>query len=374
MDDSRLIWRLGRWVAMRKPGRARLSTSEVAFEVNLDGGLIVGISGIDTSLLGRALTFNPLGETDLVEEALALAAANDIPETTVMGAAKVILQDHLRTWFLDPERQLELIETPLAIQRENSISATHAIVEMVLSDPDGTTTAVVLPTLDVLLRRAEGFLDLYAPLGLAEEADLIVAKITGQRTAGEIASRSPQHHDDVVKLLAALTASGMLEAVHAAVPEKAPILVADPEPRVDLDRGRAIRRLPPLIILAAIVGIAAVVVTIWWFMFQNPPIEPVDVSTGHWAIAVDLGCEPHEYRRLLEVARRHDDVRPIALTPDGETGEETCWRLVWGDFPRETSAEEAIQSIPKGIRREGFEPHVVEVPEPEVEEDTDGGG
>lgn len=366
MNGPRLIWRLGRWVAERKPGRARLSTSNVTFEMELSNGRIVGVTGIDTSLLGRALNREPLGEDDLVAEALALAAANGIPEATLMGAAKVLFQDHLKTWFLDPGRQLELVDQLQESRPTNSISATHALVEMVLSDPEGAITAAVLPGLDVLLRRADGFLDLYAPLGLAEEADLIVAKITGQRTAEEIASRSPHARDDVVKLLAALTASGMLEAVHAATPEKAPVLIADPEPRAGLDRDAPAAKLSPILVLAAAIVIAAATVTAWWFVFREGAPPPQPESTGHWAVAVDLGCEPHEFRRLLQVARHHDDVRPIALTGNGEEGDGTCWRLVWGDFPTLSEAEDAISSVPNAILREGFEPHVVE-----FDEDTD---
>ncbi len=364
MNDPQLIWRLGRWVAQRMPGSARLNASNVAVEMELSEGRIVGVTGIDTSLLGRALNCEPAGEDDLIAEALALAGANDIPEATVMGAAKVLFQDHLRTWILDPDRRLEMVEGLQESRPTNSISATHAFVELVLSDPDGATTAAVLPTLNVLLRRADGFLDLYAPLGLAEEADLIVAKITGQRTAEEIAARSPHVRDDVIKLLAALTASGMLEAVRAAAPENAPILIADPEPPVGLDHQAPALRLSPLLLLAAAVVIAVVAIsTTWWFGFREGKATPQPEITGHWAIAVDLGCEPHEFRRLLQVARRHDDVRPIALAGNGENGDGTCWRLVWGDFPTLSQAENAISSVPGEIRREGFEPHVVEIDE-----------
>ncbi len=363
MNDPQVIWRLGRWVAERKPGSARLSASDVAFEMALSDGRIVSVTGIDTSLLGRALNCEPLGETDLVAEAVALATANAISEATAMGAAKTLLQDHLRTWFLQPDRQLELVDQLQESRSENSISATHTLVEMVLSDPDGATTTAVLPGLDVLLRRAEGFLDLYAPLGLSEEADLIVAKITGQRTAEEIASRSPHDHTDVIKLLAALTASGMLEAVRAASPEKAPILIADPEPQAGLAREYPARRLSPLLVLVAAVVIATAAVATWWFGFREGKAPPQPEVPGHWAVAVDLGCEPHEYRRLLQVARRHDDVRPIALTGDGEADDGTCWRLVWGDFPTQSDAQAAVDRVPSAILRDGFEPHVVEVDE-----------
>jgi len=363
MNDPQVIWRLGRWVSKRIPGSARLIASDVAFEMELSEGRIVGVGGIDTSLLGRALNCEPVGESDLIAEALALAAANEIPEATVMGAAKVLFQDHLRTWMLDTDRQLELVDGIQELRPTNSISATHAFVELILSDPDGTIAAAVLPSLDVLLRRADGFLDLYAPLGLAEEADLIVAKITGQRTAEEIAARSPHEHDDIVKLLAALTASGMLEAVHAATPDKSPVLIVAPEPPVGPDRQIRGRRLSPLLVLAAFAVIAVAAIATWWFAFQQEDAAPEPETTGHWAVAVDLGCEPHEFRRLLQVARRHDDVRPVALTGNGENADGTCWRLVWGDFPTMAQAESAISSVPPSIRREGFEPHVVEINE-----------
>lgn len=363
MNEPQVIWRLGRWVSKRIPGSARLIASDVALEMELSEGRIVGVSGIDTSLLGRALKCEPLGEGDLIAEALALAAANEIPEATVMGAAKVLFQDHLRTWMLDPDRRLELVDGIQELSPSNSISATHAFVELILSDPDGATTAAVLPSLDVLLRRADGFLELYAPLGLAEEADLIVAKITGQRTAAEIAARSPHVHDDVVKLLAALTASGMLEAVHAAAPDNSPVLIAAPEPSAGLDREAPGRSLSPLLLLAGAVVIAIAAIGTWWFGFREGKAPPTPETTGHWAVAVDLGCEPHEFRRLLQVARRHDDVRPIALAGNGEKADGTCWRLVWGDFPTMSEAESAISSVPTSIRREGFEPHVVEIDE-----------
>ncbi len=363
MNDPQVVWRLGRWVAKRIPGNARLIASDVSLEIGMNEGRIVGVIGIDTSLLGRALNCEPFGEDDLIAEALALAEANEIPEATVMGAAKVLLQDRLKAWLLDPDRRLETVDGIQELRPINSISATHALVELILSDPDGTTAAAVLPSLDVLLRRADGFLDLYAPLGLAEEADLIVAKITGQRTAEEIAARSPHEHDDIVKLLAALTASGMLEAVHAAVPDSSPVLIAAPEPSAELDRQTPARRLSPLLVLAAVVIIAAMAITAWWFAFRQDKATPQPETTGHWAVAVDLGCEPHEFRRLLQVARRHDEVRPVALAESGENGDGTCWRLVWGDFPTMSLAESAISSVPSSIRREGFEPHVVEVDE-----------
>ena len=78
-------------MSKRIPGSARLIASDVALEMELSEGRIVGVSGIDTSLLGRALNCEPLGEGDLIAEALALAAANEIPEATAMGAAKVAM-------------------------------------------------------------------------------------------------------------------------------------------------------------------------------------------------------------------------------------------------------------------------------------------
>ena len=361
MNDPQVIWRLGRWVAERKPGTAQLSAADVSFAMALSGGRIVSVTGIDTSLLGQALDCEPRGEEDLVAEALALAEAHSIPEATAMGAAKILIQDHLRTWFLAPDRRLELVEALQQSRSENSISATHTLVEMVLSDPESDTTTAVLPGLNVLLRRADGFLDLYAPLGLSEEADLIVAKITGQRTAEEIASRSPHDRADVIRLLAALTASGMLEAVRAASPEKTPILMAEPEPHVGIGHESPTKRLSPILILAIAVAIATAAVATWWLAFHENTTPALPGITGHWAIAVDLGCEPHEFRRLLQVARRHDEVRPIAVTGNDQTEDGTCWRLVWGDFPTQSDAQAALGEVPDAVLRDGFEPHVVEV-------------
>ncbi len=363
MNDSRMIWRLGRWVARQRTGRARLGARDLVFEITLHDGLIVGLTGLSPASLADELGCEPANSDDLVIEARKLVEAHGIPETTAMAAVKKVVQEALSRWLTDADRTLELFDEVPPTEGAGSISATHALVELVLSSPDETVIREILPRHDILLRRTDGFLDLYAPLGLAEEADLIVAKITGQRTADEIASRSPHERDEVIRLLAALTVSGLLEAVEAVPPR------ADPKPverhgdsiRPDRDPG-GIRRVKPWMILTVIALLATISVGAWFLLRpDDPSVEAVEDSPGHWAIAVDLGCEPHEYRRLLQVARKHDSVRPIAVTADESTGDDTCWRLVWGDFSTQSAALDAMDSVPPDVLREGFEPHVVEV-------------
>ena len=368
MNDSRMIWRLGRWVARQRTGRARLVARDVVLEITLNDGLIVGLTGLPPESLADELGHPPTGSNDLIVEAQALAEAHSIPETTAMAAAKKLLQEALSEWLTDPGRTLELFDEVPPTEGPGAISATHALVELVLSSPDETLIREILPHHDILLRRADGFLDLYAPLGLAEEADLIVAKITGQRTADEIASRSPHERDEIIRLLAALTVSGLLEAV---TPPSSPKI--DPKPPKNdrtsskplgdtMGDNEGIRRVKPWMILAVILVLAVLCIGAWaFFRPGDPSAEVSEDSQNHWAIAVDLGCEPHEYRRLLQVARRHDSVRPIAVTADQAGGEDTCWRLVWGDFPTQSAALDAMDSIPSDVLREGFEPHVVEV-------------
>lgn len=369
MTEPQLIWRLGRWLARREPGKVALRGTDVNFVLTLRRGRIVGITGIDPARLGQALRCESAGETDLISEARALASARSISESAVMGAAKQLLQEHLRRWYLDEGRELQIDPDDEDVDLSSSISATHAVVEMLLSEGDGALARTVLPNNDVLLRRSADFLDLYAPLGLAEEADLIVAKITGQRTAQEIASRSSHEPSEILRLLAALIATGMLEAVPAAPATEEPIIVARPEPGPELDRGGARIRLSPALVLGALAVVAVIVFGFVWWLLRPEPNTAIAEIPGSWTIAVDLGCEPHEYRRMLQIARNYDDVRPVALTGENQSSEESCWRLVWGTYPTAEEAEGAIESIPEDVLRDGFEPHIIQTDESEASMD-----
>jgi len=171
---------------------------------------------------------------------MALAAAPGVAETQAVGAVKELVQLSFAAWLLDPDRQLEIVDSDVAASESPTISAAHAVVELVLSSQDPAVARAILPELDTRLRRSADFLELYSPLRLSEEADLIVAKVNGQRTAGEIAGRSPHGHDEVLNLLAALVAAGMLEPAPAeeAVEVPAPVAVDEPPARRSPPRRR----------------------------------------------------------------------------------------------------------------------------------------
>ncbi len=358
MSEAQLIWRLGRWIGQRHPGVARLRHSNGEIVLRVRGGRIVGIEGVDASVFGN----DTPPDTDLLATAHSHAAARGIPETEAVGIAKKLVQSELRSWFADVNRQLEIIDEVPPACEGHSISLTHAVVELLLSDPDGALVAWVLPESNVLLRRADGFLELYVPLGLSEEADLIVAKITGQRTASEIISRSPQPETEVARLLAALTATGMLEAVPVPDSDSEPDFKSELESPFQDDDVEQKRRLSPAWILAAALVLAIAATSIWWWFLREPAgVPPATEQAGRWGIVIDLGCEPHEYRRLLQVAQRHKNVQAVEVSEAG--GEvEGCWRLVWGSFPTPEDAKQAITTIPEPLIRDGFDPHLVEVP------------
>ena len=111
-----------------------------------------------------------------------------------------------------------------------TISMTHPLVELVLADTTGHVAERILPNRDAVLQRSASFLELYPPLRLSEEADLIVAGITGSVTVGDVAAGSAHDPEEVLRLEAALVATGILEA-------SAPVIADDDLdwPSVDLD-------------------------------------------------------------------------------------------------------------------------------------------
>jgi hypothetical protein len=317
------------------------------------------MEGVDTAEVARRLDCEPAGCNDLLEEAHTLAQERALPETQAVGAAKEVMQSAIQSWFLDPNRELEIVDGEPDSTDGPSISITHAVVELVLSDVDHSVAEHILPDLSVLLRRVPKFLELYAPLRLAEDADLVVAKISGERTAGEISSGSPHGEQEVLRLLAALVATGMLEPVPV-VTSAADLDILQTE-LPDIEPSS--RRLPMWwIVIAA----AVVLVVLGYFglrMRQTTPEPPVAAPQegGRWALVVDMGCEPEELQRILRKAREHPKVlQPLAA--DEESGE-PCWRLAWGDFANREAAEAQISEVPASLRREGFDPHAIEVPE-----------
>jgi len=354
MDDPQVTWRLGRWIARRVSGTLTLTWSSGSITLAVIAGKVVAVHGIDPSEVALELGFGPIGYPELLAEARAVARHEGTGETQAVGAAKTVLQRRLRQWITDPERELEIDDAePEAIDGP-TVSLAHALVELLLADDDASLTHHVLPDLGVLLRRSPSFLELYAPLRLSEEADLIVAKITGQRTAVEIASRSPHGQEEVIRLLAALVVTGMLE----------PVPVASSTNEVDiLERSPMLeevtrRRLPIrwLLIAAAVLAVALVIGTLFTLRGRAAPAAPAD---GQWSLVVDMGCEPQELRRVLQKANQHPkDLQAMRASLDQS---DPCWRLVWGRFPSEDAALAAIDRIPAGYARDGFTPHAIQI-------------
>jgi len=351
MNDPDEIWQLGNWIARREDGAARLGWSGGELILRLHGGRIRFVEGVDPLELCRRLSCEPVGNIDLLEEARGLAKNGQIAETYAMGAAKELLQKSLRAWFLDPQRELEVVEGEPNDVEGATISITHTLVELVLSDTTGELSRSILPDLDVLLSRSPKFLDLYAPLRLSEEADLIVSKITGERTAQEVATRSTHGADEVVRLLAALVVTGILE------PEPALVVGGDMDLLpVDDDEEFPRRKVPVAWIVAAAAALAVALIVLIWMMTGSEPTAEDDT------VAVSNIKKAQDNPKV---------VRPVAI----DSGEgEPCWQLVWGRFPNRAAAEGAAEAIPDGLSQQGFEPHPIELTGEELEPPTNPGG
>ncbi len=368
MHDPRLIWRLGRWIARRDNGAARLAWSDGEIVLRIHDGRIHSVGGLDADRLGARLDVDAAGHEDLLEAARSLARLPGVTETQALGAAKELIQEAVLAWIADPDRELELVEGEPDEATGATISVTHAIVELVLSDTLRGAAEAILPDRGVLLRRTSNFLELYAPLRLSEEADLIVAKITGQRTVDEISGHSPHGAEEVHRLLAALVATGMLEPI--------PVVAATPEPDLEVadDEFEHVtrRRLPVWWVLAAVAALLIVVaaLTAWWM--RRAPAEASSAVGASWGVVVDMGCEPQELQRMLRARARNPAAVEIVTTgSDDGTGE--CWRLVWGRFATQAAADDARDDIPTYLRRDGFEPHSVELSESDTSPDLPPG-
>lgn len=363
MADPHEIWELASWIGRQEGGAASLVWSQGEIILRVADGRVRGVEGIETAELCERLSCHGQGGIDLLEEARALAASGQIAETYAMGAAKELLQQRLRSWLLDPERKLELVDGEPDEVHGATISITHMLVELVLSDTSGDTAAAVLPDLDVLLSRSPRFLDLYAPLRLSEEADLIVSKITGERSAREVANRSEHGADEVVRLLAALAVTGILE------PEPALVVHDEVEllPSVEVGERRR-RRLPVSWIVIAAVVLVLTLAVIAWLVGRggsDAPAETVGSGPGvRWGLVLDMGCEPQDLQRVLKKAQQNPEVLTPVSVDNG--GGQPCWQLVWGRFSSRQAAEQAIRDIPTPLREAGFEPHAVELTGDEV--------
>jgi hypothetical protein len=351
-----MIWRFGRWIARQEGGAAHLSWSGGEMVLRLLKNKIISIEGLDTDQVAAQVGGIANGLPDLLQEARALAERPSVPDRQALAAAKKVFVAALREWLLDPDRQVDLVDGEPDATDGPTISITHAIVELILADPDERLCQMVLPDLDVLLRRHASFLGLYSPLHLSEEADLIVAKITGQRTAREIGLRSPHDSHEILRLLAALVATGMLEPIPVAPVSDDLELLPHENP------DEVLRRPLPI---GWIVAGAALLVTLLGLISimlgRDPQSSPPAETEGTWSLAIDLGCEPADLQRVL--ARQSQNPKTLRVVNVNHDGQE-CGRLVWRSFSSREEAEEAIDEIPSSFIQDGFDPHPVRMTDP----------
>jgi hypothetical protein len=371
MSDPHEIWQLGQWIGRQEGGAARLTWTGGELILRVQNGRIRFVEGIFPGLLCERLTCDQVGNTDLLEEARALARGGQVAENHAMSAAKEMIQQSLRSWLLDPGRELEVVEGEPDDVEGATISITHALVELMLSDTSGDIAEAVLPNDEILLVRSPGFLDLYAPLRLSEEADLIVSRISGERSVREVAENSSHGADEVLRLVAGLVVTGILE------PET-PLQISDD---VDLLPVEAVtdetrHHIPVQWIVAAAAVLVIVLLIIIFAMTRSGDSAPIEGAVGaqelSWALVVDMGCEPQDLQRVLKKAQENPKaLRPVAAdTGDGEP----CWRLVWGRFSSREGAEAATQGIPDDLLRQGFDPHPIELTGEELEAPASAGG
>ena len=370
MSDPHDIWQLGQWIGRQEGGAARLGWADGELILRIHRGRVRFVEGIDSAELSKRLSCQPVGSRDLLQEARVLAKDGQIAETYAMGAAKELIQGSLRSWLLDPNRELEIVEGEPDDVDGPTISITHTLVELVLSDISSEIAAAILPNDDVLLVRSPGFLDLYAPLRLSEEADLIVSKITGERTAREVAESSNHGAGEVLRLLAGLVITGILE------PET-PLHISDDVdllPAEEITAGPK-KRIPISWIIGAAAALFVVLAVILFIMTRSDGSDPVQgVGDGgdlSWSLVIDMGCEPQDLQRVLKKAQENPKVvRPVSA----DAGEgEPCWRLVWGRFSTREAAEAAADGIPDELLQQGFDPHPIELTGEELEPPASAG-
>ena len=366
MQEPQQIWEFGRWIARRESGSASLAWTGGEVRLELHRGRIHRIDGLDAAELGRRLGYEPSGEDELLAEARALGAAHGVPETTAVGTAKAMLQECLHQWLVDSEREFS-VDDQVSPQADGAtISITHAIVELVLADTDHDIAGCILPDAEAPLQRSAGFLELYPPLRLSEEADLIVADITGAASAASVARGSKHHPDEVIRLVAALVATGAIEVAEPAVTDDELDWSAD-----DFELEETRRVIPPWAIGLVAVVLVVVVAAAAWFVFGSEETGPT-AADGDWGVVVEMGCEPQDLQRMLK--KRSTERKSLRTVKADPTNDDTCFRLVWGSFATRAEAEEAIKDVPASLVEEGFQPHVVEVPDDDSGEPTETEG
>lgn len=366
MQDPQLIWEFGRWIARRNPGTARLTWTGGEVGLGVREGRIHSALGLDSAELADRLACETTGEADLLAEARALASKHDMAETRAVGTAKAMLQGAIHEWLMDPDRRLDLETEEPAVVDGATISITHLLVELVLADTQRNVAESILPDRRVSLQRSPAFLELYAPLRLSEEADLIVAGLTATATVEDVARTSSHDPEEVVRLMAALVATGVLEADEPEIPAQeldwpGTDFGTDESPR---------RKIPVWMIGAAAAALALVIILVGWTMLRGgDDREELAVDgSGDWGIVVEMGCEPPDLQRMMR--KRNIERKSLRTVPVESASGDTCFRLVWGSFVNRSAAEEAMSDVPADLIEEGFEPHVIEVTEAESPDGT----
>jgi len=363
MSHSETIYRLGSWIATHQPGVLRLAWPEGELLLTIRKGKIVSVVGPNPRRLARIL--GPgirLDEADLMILARQSTEKNGIRIDDSVGAVKTIIQEELAAWLCSPERELQFLEENPDPGSDPNISFRHALIELILTAEADVFSSHVLPDHTAVLQRHQDFSRSYSALGLSEEADLVVSRVDGKRSISEILSKSSLPEGEVLRLLAALTCTGVLEVAReekkpaaSPVEKELEVTVMPVEAAADsgkvtrISRAQLLTALGVLILLLGALG--------WFFFFRHGSKVPSGPVDEHWGIVVDLACEPADYRRMMQTASRRKDV--LAL-PTGEAdSSEQCWRLVWGDFPEKQKAEDALDRIPAALRHEGFASHVI---------------
>ena len=347
MQGNAAAAQLALWIGRKGQGRARLRWNGGELAVHVDSLQIVGVEGDDGDMLSTAFGLTSGGEW--FAEAHAAVAAGQVSEGEANAVVKRALASRLRSFFLAPDGEVSFEGGGTEQQGELTISYPHLVVEMVLSQGGEDLVPVFIPDTDLILRRLPDFPRRVGALQLTEEAMAVLAKINDARSAREIAEPSPHGEGMVLRLVAATVASGLVETAQRIV--TVPLVSRQVE--VDAVPAARGRRWPWLLLLLA--ALAVIVV-----LALTQPWARANVAGrgGPWAVAVDGGCQPSEMERLY----RQQDRNPqeYQVVPFG-TGSEHCYRLVWGHFATEQSAQAAMQHLPAGTLARGFAPHVVRV-------------
>lgn len=180
--------------------------------------------------------------------------------------------------------------------------------------------------------------------------------------------RSPHGSHEVIRLLAALVATGMLEPVPVVISsDEHQILRDGPEPSPSV-RGR---RLPIWWIVAAAFAFVIIFGSLGLLLSRGSGRADEAPDEGRWGIAVDFGCEPEDLRRVYEKYNEdRKNLQMITVTVD----DQECGRLVWGEYGSQAAADEAIKTVPESLIWRGFTPHSVKLAQSEEPGDSDDEG